>query len=389
MQSLTPTNGAVGETQVTCMAPLARLPIFFALEGKRVLVAGNGPGAVWKAGLASAAGARVDVFAQSPCEDMRALAGTPPRGTITLHERAWEIGDMSGAVLAIGGFTDDAEASRFAAAARAWRVPVNVIDKPACCDFSFGAIVNRSPLIIGISTDGAAPAFGQSIRAKLEGLIPRGFAGWANAAKEWRASVQSSGLPFALRRRFWQMFALRALARPNAEPQQSDFDALLDHARAELPLSGEGHVTLVGTGPGDAELLTLRAVRALASADVILIDDQVSPQVMEFARREAKKMLIRPCPSQSGEIGALTLTFARAGRRVVRLMRGDPAAAGAAAQDEIDACRAAGISIEVVPGVGAGFKPAPTPATSPCARSGLPAPQRERSESAPQSVSPG
>jgi uroporphyrin-III C-methyltransferase/precorrin-2 dehydrogenase/sirohydrochlorin ferrochelatase len=133
----------------------------------------------------------------------------------------------------------------------------------------------------------------------------------------------------------------------------------------------------------------LRAVRALASADVILMDHQVSPQVMEFARREAKKMLIRPCSSQSGEIGAMTLAFARAGRRVVRLMRGDPATAGADAQDEIEACRAAGITIEVVPGVRAGLTPAPAAATSCSACSGLPASQRERSEPAPQSASPG
>ena len=373
MESLTSTNGVAGpgEVQLVGMRPLARLPIFFVLEGKRVLVAGNGPGAAWKAELVSAAGAHVDLFAEAPCEDIRAVAAQPPRGVIVVHERAWQTGDMSGAALAIGGFSDDEEASRFAAAARAARVPVNVIDKPAYCDLSFGAIVNRSPLVIGICTDGAAPAFGQSIRAKLEGLISRGFADWADAAKEWRAAVQSSGLSFASRRRFWQLFAMRALARPNAAPQQSDFDAVLDHARAESPLSDQGHVTVVGAGPGDAELLTLRAVRALATADVILIDDQVSPQVMEFARREAKKMLIRASTSQSSEINALMLIFARAGRRVVRLKRGDPASAGGA-EDEIAACRQAGISIEVVPGVSSAGTPSP-------ACSGLPAaPSEER-----------
>jgi uroporphyrin-III C-methyltransferase/precorrin-2 dehydrogenase/sirohydrochlorin ferrochelatase len=383
MQSLTSTNGISGpaESQLAGIEPLARLPIFFALEGRRVLVAGNGPGAAWKAGLVSAAGAHVDLFADEPCEDIRAVAAQPPRGIIVVHECAWHAGDMTGAALAIGGFTDDEEASRFAAAARAAHVPVNVIDKPAYCDFSFGAIVNRSPLIVGISTDGAAPAFGQSIRAKLEALIPHGFADWAGAAKEWRAAVQSSGLSFALRRRFWQLFAMRALARPNAQPQQSDFDMLLDQARSEQPLSDQGHVTVVGAGPGDAELLTLRAVRALASADVILVDDCVSPQVMEFARREAKKMLIRASTSQVGEIVALMLIFARAGRRVVRLKGGNPAIAGEA-EDEIAACRRAGIPIELVPGVS-------SPGTASPACSALPASQGEQREPAPQSASPG
>jgi uroporphyrin-III C-methyltransferase/precorrin-2 dehydrogenase/sirohydrochlorin ferrochelatase len=383
MQSLTSTTGvaASGEVQLAGIEPLARLPIFFALEGRRVLVAGNGPGAAWKAELVSAAGAHVDLFADEPCEEIRGVAAQPPRGLIVVHERAWHAGDMTGAALAIGGFTDDDKARRFATAARAARVPVNVIDRPAYCDFSFGAIVNRSPLVIGISTDGAAPAFGQSIRAKLEGLIPRGFADWAGVAKEWRAAVQSSGLSFASRRRFWQLFAMRALARSNAQPQQSDFDTLLDHARAEQPLSDQGHVTVVGAGPGDAELLTLRAVRALATADVILVDDQVSPQVMEFARREAKKMVIRARVSPSSEISALMLIFVRAGRRVVRLKGGNPAIAGEA-EDEIAACRRAGIPIELVPGVS-------SPGTASPACSALPASQREQREPAPQSASPG
>ena len=118
-------------------------------------------------------------------------------------------------------------ARRFAAAAHAAGVPVNVIDKPAYCDFSFGAIVNRSPLVIGISTDGAAPVFGQAIRAKLEAMIPRGFARWADAARRWRAAVQASGLAFAARRRFWQAFTALAVAHPDRAPAQSDFDALL------------------------------------------------------------------------------------------------------------------------------------------------------------------
>ena len=131
------------------MEPLARLPVFLALDGRRAVVAGNGAGAAWKAELVSAAGADVDVYARNPCEELRALAADPPRGPVVLHDRGWQAADLTGAAIAVGGFDDDARAQRFADAARAAGVPVNVIDKPAYCDFSFGAIVNRSPLVIG------------------------------------------------------------------------------------------------------------------------------------------------------------------------------------------------------------------------------------------------
>src|SRR5207302_5832832 len=135
--------------------------------------------------------------------------------------------------VAVGGFEEAAEAERFSGAARAAGVPVNVIDRPAYCDFSFGAIVNRSPLVIGISTDGAAPVFGQAIRAKLETMIPRGFARWADAARRWRAAVKSSGLAFAARRRFWRLFTAVAIMHPDREPAPADFDALLARVRDE------------------------------------------------------------------------------------------------------------------------------------------------------------
>ena len=167
----------------TRMGPLARLPAFFALENKRAVVAGGTQAATWKAELLSAAGARVDVFAPAPGEDMLSLAAAPPRGAVMLHGRSWTDDDFAGAAIAVADAADDDEAQKFAAAARAAGVPVNVIDRPAFCDFSFGAIVNRSPLVIGISTDGASPVFGQAIRAKIEALIPKGFARWADAAR--------------------------------------------------------------------------------------------------------------------------------------------------------------------------------------------------------------
>ncbi|MBX9773431.1 MAG: siroheme synthase CysG [Xanthobacteraceae bacterium] len=338
------------------MARLARLPVFFGLAGKRVVLAGATAPAAWKAELLSAAGAEVDVFALDASDEMVALASEPPGGAIVLHMRAWNDDDLIGAAMAIGALGSDDAAERFAAAARAAGVPVNVIDKPAFCDFSFGSIVNRSPLVIGISTDGAAPVFAQAIRAKLEALIPFGFARWAEAARRWRDAVMSSALPPAARRRFWQLFTATALNDPNREPEPSDYDRLMAQMQDQGTKAGGGSVTLVGAGPGDPELLTLRAVRALQSADVILIDDLVAPAILDFARREAKKMMVGKtgfAPScRQNEINALMVSLARAGRRVVRLKGGDPMIFGRAGE-EIAACEEAGVPVEVVPGISA------------------------------------
>ncbi len=338
------------EIASTRIGPLARLPVFFALDGKRAVVAGAGPAAMWKAELLSAAGADVEVFAPAPRQEMLALAAAPPRGVVVVHERAWSAADLAGAAIAVADCADDGEAAKFAEAARARGVPVNVIDRPAFCDFSFGAIVNRSPLVIGISTDGAAPVFGQALRAKIEALIPKGFARWAEAARSWRPRVHALALPSRGRRNFWERFTERAVAAPNAAPTDADLEALLTPKTAHEA----GAVVLVGAGPGNPELLTLRAVRALQSADVILFDDLVAPDILDFARREAKKMLVgktgHKTSCRQDEINALMISLARAGRRVVRLKGGDPMIFGRA-DEEIAACREAGVPVEVVPGV--------------------------------------
>ncbi len=336
------------------MQALARLPIFLALDGKRVVIAGNGAPVAWKAELLSAAGAGVAIYAERPCEELRAVAAQAARAAIVLQQRPWRIEDFAGAAVAVGGFDDEAEAERFADAARAAGVPVNVIDRPAYCDFSFGAIVNRSPLVIGISTDGAAPVFGQAIRSRLEAMIPRGFARWADVARRWRKAVQSSGLSSSGRRRFWRAFAGFAMNNPEREPASSDFDAILS-AKDQATAAGAGSATLVGAGPGDPELLTLRTVRALQSADVILIDDHLSPDMLDFARREAKTVLVgKTGPScREDEVAALMIALAKAGGRVVRLKGGGSSMFGRAAE-EIAACRGAGLAVEVVPGVTVG-----------------------------------
>ena len=300
------------------MDALARLPVFFALDGKRAIVAGGGPALPgrWNCSRPRARG--------SMC--MRRRIGRSCRrsrrsrraGTIAVtRSRLGAKPILPARRSRSAASCDDADAARFAQAARAAGVPVNVIDKPQFCDFAFGAIVNRSPLVIGISTDGAAPVFGQAIRAKFEALIPHGFAAWAEAARRWRDGVKASGLSFGARRRFWQLFTARALGSPNQVPAESDLASLLALTRTQAAAAEAGSVTLVGAGPGDPELLTLKAVRALQSADVILFDALVDRDVLEFARREAKKMLVGKTgygPScKQDDINALMVSLAKSG----------------------------------------------------------------------------
>lgn len=336
------------------MQALARLPVFFALSGKRVFVAGGNAAAAWKVELLAASGAHIDIYAIDPSDEVLEAAAKPPAGSVTIHRLPWERGAMEGCALAVGAFDTDTEAKQFQAAAQFAGVPCNVIDKPDYCDFSFGAIVNRSPLVVAISTDGAAPIFAQAVRSRIEAMLPAGFSRWAEAARNWRSALKQTDLSFNGRRLFWQMFTRAALQDPNGEPSRSDFDTLLAQTIAEAPTAEQGSVTLVGAGPGDPELLTLRAVRALQSADVILYDDLVSKEVLDFARREAKRMLVGktghgPSCKQS-EINALMVGLAKSGRRVVRLKGGDPMIFGRAGE-EIEACRKAGIAIDVVPGI--------------------------------------
>ncbi|MEM6666243.1 MAG: siroheme synthase CysG [Pseudomonadota bacterium] len=332
------------------VAPLATLPVFLPLEGKRVVLAGGSEAAAWKAELLAASGAHVEVYAADLSDEMSALVTNgASAGSITRHSRPWSGDCLAHAGLAVCDAETDGEAQAFSCAARAAGVPVNVIDKPAFCQFQFGSIVNRSPVVIGISTHGAAPILGQAIRRRIETLLPLSFQGWAQLGARIRGRVLEQFPMGAPRRAFWERFVDHAFS---GNPAPDDGDALFD--APETAATGTGRVTLVGAGPGDAEYLTLKAVRALQSADVILFDDLVSDEVLELARREAKRMMVgkrgRRASCRQDDINALMIKLARQGKHVVRLKSGDPMVFGRAGE-ELDALDAAGVPAAVVPGV--------------------------------------
>jgi uroporphyrin-III C-methyltransferase / precorrin-2 dehydrogenase / sirohydrochlorin ferrochelatase len=329
------------DPQTARITPLARLPVFLKLDGRRAVVAGGTAAAAWKAELLAAAGAHVDVYAAEPSSELLTIAGG--RGVVNIHARTWAANDFADAAIAVASCDDDSEAARFAGAARAAGVPVNVIDRHAFCDFAFGAIVNRSPLVIGVSTDGAAPVFAQAIRARLETLIPHGFSRWTEAAARWRPRVQALGREIAAR--FWEKFAARAVARAQLSPSEADLQALFAETDGDRTTAS----AIMVVAPNDPELLTLRAVRALQSADVILFDREVPAPILDFARREARRMLVGPSEqNKQGDHATTIIALARAGRRVVRLVSGQ-AESIARGEEEIAACRAAGVTVEVVP----------------------------------------
>src|SRR4051794_21520929 len=215
------------EGGMTRVSALPNLPLFHKLEARKAVVVGASAAADWKAELLAAAGAEVVRIANG-----------------------WSAEQLSGAAIVVAEATDDA--SQIAATARAAGAIVNIIDRPELSDVQFGTIVNRSPIVVAISTDGAAPMLGQSIRARIESVLPLGLSAWTKAAKQWRPLLKRRLADFASRREFWQRFVAAAWSDPQRRPKSNDFEALL-----ESTPQPRGRVTLVGAGPGDAELLTL------------------------------------------------------------------------------------------------------------------------------------
>jgi uroporphyrin-III C-methyltransferase/precorrin-2 dehydrogenase/sirohydrochlorin ferrochelatase len=329
------------------------LPIFLNIKDQRCVVVGGGAVAARKAGLLLKAGAKVAVQAPVLSEALEDLVRD---GLVEHHAERFEASILDGAALVIGA-TDDEEINRAVhAAAVARRLPVNVVDHPELCTFVLPAIVDRSPVVVAVSSGGASPVLARLIRARLETLIPASFGRLAALAAAYRDQVKQHIKSAARRRRFWEA----VLQGDIAEMVFAGQDAAAKKA-LEQRLDGEdsdakpvGEVYLIGGGPGDPDLLTFRALRLMQQADVVVYDRLVSPEVLELVRREALRIYAgkerdhHVLPQES--INQLLVRLAREGKRVVRLKGGDPFIFGRGGE-EIDTLAAEGIPFQVVPGI--------------------------------------
>ena len=328
------------------------LPLAFSLEGRKVLLAGHGEAALAKARLLVRTPAEIVWFgpAAGDIDDPLIVSKR-----LTCATRAVQDSDFSGAALAVIATGDTAEDERLAAMARRAHVPVNVVDRPELSDFSVPAIVDRSPVLVAISTEGTAPVLARRIRAMMEAALPMATGRLAARAGAFRDRLKAMLPEFDARRRVWERVFSAEDPASLADLEDGAFAARLE-AMAEEEQAGtrRGLVQLVGAGPGDPELLTLKAQRALQSADVIVYDRLVGDGVLDYARRDAEFVFVGKRRGDhgrgQGSIHSLLVHHARAGRRVVRLKAGDPFVFGRAGE-EIAALREAGVAVEVIPGI--------------------------------------
>ena len=328
-------------------------PIFLDFETARPLINGGTALAAAKARLLLSRCACVTVAADRLEAAFDALVGA---GQIEHLKRGITAADVQGRILVISATGDDAADAIISDLARGFGVPVNVPDRPFLSTFALGAIVDRGTVTVAIGTDGAAPVLATRLRATLEQELHPRLGRLADIAREYRAAISAKLPQGAGRRAFWEAVFGGAASRAILDGDEVKGRALLE---AELdgtdsPVGKMGRVLLVGAGPGDPELLTLKAVRALKSADIILHDFLASYAVLEHARREAEIICVgkakgRHSRSQA-EINELIVHYARQGKTVVRLKGGDPFMFGRGGE-EIDTLRATGIAVEVVPGI--------------------------------------
>ncbi|PQO24501.1 uroporphyrinogen-III C-methyltransferase [Rhodobacteraceae bacterium WD3A24] len=327
-------------------------PIFLDTAPRTIVLAGGGEAAVAKLRLLLKTRARLTVAAPDPSPEIAAWAA---EGRVELVRRAFAAGDAAGTTLVYAATEDEAEDARVARLARAEGALVNIVDNLEGSDFITPAIVDRDPVTVAIGTEGAAPVLARSIKAGLEARLPAALGRLARVGKAFRKAAET--LPMGRRRRdFWAEYY--DTAGPQAYDAGGDaalrpaLEALLD--RHLLRADRSGHVALVGAGPGDPELLTLKARRALDEADVVIHDRLIAPEILELARREARvisagKQGFGPSTPQD-EINRLMIAHAHEGAQVVRLKSGDPGVYGRL-DDEADALDAAGVAWSIVPGI--------------------------------------
>ena len=328
-------------------------PTFFDLNGKSCLVVGGGETAARKVRLLRKAHAQVTLVARRLTAEIEDLAA---RGEIAVLRRGFVAGDLRGRALAIGATEDPAVDARVSEAAKAQGVPVNIVDRPELSSFTVPAMVDRDPVVVAISSGGAAPVLARRLRARIEALLPARLGGLARLAESFRESVRATRPEATARRRFWEDFfdgpvAEAALAGRESEAREKTLE-LVNRARKHDTEAGS--VAIVGAGPGDPDLLTLRAAALLQRADIIVYDKLVAPEILEQARRDAERIYVGKSRGHHAktqdEINALLLELARAGHRVVRLKGGDPFVFGRGGEERAYLLGHS-VSVQVVPGI--------------------------------------
>lgn len=328
------------------------LPLFFDLRERDVLLIGGGDVALRKARLLVRAGARITLVSHRVLPELESLLELN-RGLVIIGEYHPEL--LDGKVLVLAATDDDQLNERVHYDAVAQNVPVNVVDSPALCTFVFPAIVDRSPIVIGISSGGQSPVLARLLRAKLETWIPTGYSRLGQLVGRFRDKVKARFGSVNERRVFWESVLQGQVAERVFAGQDSAAETLLEQQIEQGNAQHQvGEVYLVGAGPGDPELLTFKALRLMQQADVVLYDRLVSPDVLDLCRRDADLVFVgkqrdNHAVPQEG-INQLLIDHARAGKRVVRLKGGDPFIFGRGGE-ELERLKQEGIPFQVVPGI--------------------------------------
>jgi uroporphyrin-III C-methyltransferase/precorrin-2 dehydrogenase/sirohydrochlorin ferrochelatase len=349
-------------------------PIFLDLKKRRCLLVGGGDVATRKGRLLSKAGAVLRVVALDISDELRELV---KENNGEIFQREYQSFDMQDCFIAIAATDDESLNEKISLDAKAINIPVNVVDSPELCTYITPAIIDRSPLVIAVSSGGEAPVLARLIRAKLETLIPANYGLLANIAKKWRDRVKARFNSGDSRRRFWEKILQGPAAELALNGQTEAAEKIIEKEIASNDESLiQGEVYLVGGGPGDPELLTLRALRLMQQADVVLYDRLVSDAVMELVRRDAERIYVGKRRSehtmQQENINQLLVDLAKQGKRVLRLKGGDPFIFGRGGE-ELELLAQNKIPFQVVPGI--------TAASGCAAYAGIPLTHRDYAQS--------
>jgi len=351
------------------------LPISWRLQGKVALLAGGGEVALRKGRLLHRSGAVVNVVAPQVCNELRAIVAQSGGACI---DRAFASTDLDGAALVICATDDRSTNADIASQAQQRGLPVNVVDDPSLGDFIFPAIVDRSPVLISISSSGASPVLARKLRAQLESSLPARWGRLADLMARFRKPLKEKLDNIGARRLFWEQTLDSPVVEKVLAGKESEAEAMLAAAieSADAASLSRGEVYLVGAGPGDPDLLTFRALRLLQKADVVLYDRLVGKGIVDLARRDAELVYVGKARDKHAlpqdNINELLVHYAKQGKKVCRLKGGDPFIFGRGGE-EIDLIVAEGIDFQVVPGI--------TAASGCASYAGIPLTHRDHAQS--------